>query len=178
MKHAIKKANSINNASFRFFGFQNGNTNKKIKKFIEDYNIDISHFDKQKLNRKWERIDKECPVCETKFTILKGHPRAKVTCGLSCANTYFRSGEDHPNWKESAYVSTCFAYHEKKCIICKEYKIIEVHHFDENNKNNKPENLIPLCPTHHKYWHSRYKELVYDKVIKYRKKFIERQCRW
>lgn len=46
-------------------------------------------------------------------------------------------------------------------------KIVEVHHFDGNNTNNTPENLMPLCPTHHRYWHSRYKELVYDKVVKY-----------
>lgn len=46
-----------------------------------------------------------------------------------------------------------------------------VHHFDENKKNNTKENLIPLCPTHHQYWHSRYRFLVEGKIVKYIKNF-------
>ena len=45
--------------------------------------------------------------------------------------------------------------------------MVEVHHLDENHKNNSPSNLIPLCPTHHQYWHSRYKEEIEQIVIDY-----------
>ena len=90
-----------------------------------------------------------------------------MTCSHSCANTYFRSGINNPNWKENTYRTTCFLYHKKECIICGENKIVEVHHLDENNKNNSPNNLIPLCPTHHQYWHSRYKVEIEQKVIDY-----------
>ena len=115
----------------------------------------------------YEPIEKECPICGTKFNTSKDSPREKMTCSHSCANTYFRSGINNPNWKENTYRTTCFLYHKKECIICGEDKIVEVHHLDENNKNNSPNNLIPLCPTHHQYWHSRYKVEIEQKVIDY-----------
>lgn len=108
---------------------------------------------------------KICPVCKKKFR------STAVTCSYGCSNTHFRSGSDHPNWKEESYRTTCFDSHEKKCVICGEDKIVAVHHFDENRENNSPENLIPLCPTHHQYWHSRYRYLIEEQVIKYIKDF-------
>jgi len=41
---------------------------------------------------------------------------------------------------------------------------VAVHHYDENHNNNNPENLVPLCPTHHQYVHSKYKNEVIDKI--------------
>ena len=119
----------------------------------------------------YEPIEKDCPICGTKFTTGKDSPREKITCSHSCANNYFRSGVNNPNWKENSYRTTCFHFHKKECIVCGEDKIVEVHHFDENNKNNSPNNLIPLCPTHHQYWHSRYKEEIEQIVIDYITKF-------
>ena len=115
----------------------------------------------------YEPIEKDCPICGTKFTTGKDSPREKMTCSHSCANSYFRSGVNNPNWKENSYRTTCFHFHKKECIVCGENKIVEVHHLDENNKNNSPNNLIPLCPTHHQYWHSRYKEEIEQIVIDY-----------
>jgi hypothetical protein len=48
-----------------------------------------------------------------------------------------------------------------------EDKIVEVHHLDGDRNNNNVLNLVPLCPTHHKYWHSRYKSNVEDKIYLY-----------
>ena len=104
---------------------------------------------------------KNCPVCNNLFS------GKNTTCSHSCSNTYFRSKEKHPNWKEDSYRTTCFVHHDKKCIVCGEDKIVEVHHLDENKLNNDPSNLIPLCPTHHQYWHSRYKYLIESVVYKY-----------
>ncbi len=36
---------------------------------------------------------------------------------------------------------------------------------DENHENNDPQNLVPLCPTHHAYWHSRYRFLIENQVV-------------
>jgi hypothetical protein len=58
-------------------------------------------------------------------------------------------------------------YHKKECVVCGENNIVEVHHLDGNSKNNLPKNLIPLCPTHHQYWHSKFKHLVVDKINQY-----------
>ena len=67
----------------------------------------------------------------------------------------------------------CFKHHPHKCCVCGEEHIVAVHHYDGNHYNNSPENLVPLCPTHHTYWHSKYKDLIKDKVDEYVKKFTE-----
>ena len=112
---------------------------------------------------------KDCPVCGKK------HTKGGVTCSYGCSNTLFRSGEKHPNWKQDSYRSTCFLFHKKECVVCGEINIVEVHHQDGNKKNNNPINLIPLCPTHHQYWHSKFRSLIENQVIGYieKNKFLE-----
>lgn len=39
--------------------------------------------------------------------------------------------------------------------MCGFDKVISVHHYDENKKNNHPLNLIPMCPTHHEMIHTK-----------------------
>ncbi|WP_189413753.1 HNH endonuclease [Mesorhizobium sp. M00.F.Ca.ET.217.01.1.1] len=112
-----------------------------------------------------ERLHK-CPVCEE---VVKSDA---VTCSHACSNTLFRSGENHPNWSEDAYRTTCFTHHEKKCVVCGEENIVEVHHLDEDKTNNNPSNLIPLCPTHHQYWHSRFKSQVEGAILRYAQGFV------
>lgn len=113
---------------------------------------------------------KICPVCDKP---IKNY-RENTTCSVSCSNTYFRSGKNHNKWKDDVYRSTCFLYHKKKCIICDEENIVAVHHFDKNRNNNAPENLIPMCPTHHQYMHSNFKHLIERKVIFYRKTIMKK----
>ena len=40
-----------------------------------------------------------------------------------------------------------------------------------DKKNNEIENLIPLCPTHHQYVHSKYKHLVEPLINSYMEKY-------
>lgn len=105
---------------------------------------------------------RSCNICG--FPVKQ---RAAKTCGYACSNKFFRTGPNHGNWKESQYVTTCFHYHKKQCVVCDEQLVVEVHHLDEDKTNNDPTNLIPLCPTHHRYWHSRHKHLVIDAVTTY-----------
>lgn len=107
-----------------------------------------------------------CPVC--------GAPikhKDNITCSYSCSNTMFRSGTQNGNWKQSTYRSTCFLHHPHKCAICDEERIVQVHHLDEDKNNNSVENLVPLCPTHHQYWHSRYRYLIEEAVLLYVENF-------
>lgn len=180
LPHFIPKANTMSDLLRWFDLADNGRNRKTLKDIIEKNKFDISHF-KYVPKNKYERIKKICPVCEGEFEALKNHPRdEKTTCSYSCSNTYFRSGENNGFWREDDelvgkrnYVKICFRHHEKKCIMCGEKKIVGVHHYDENRKNNNPENLIPMCPTHHQYYHSRYKNLVEKKIDKYRNNFIK-----
>ena len=151
----------------------NGRNNKFLKDFIEKRDINIDHFQPFKREKKYSIVEKTCPVCGGIFKTKKGHKSEKTTCSHSCSNTYFRSGDSNGNWRDSAYRSTCFSTHQKRCVICDEDKIVEVHHYNGDHEDNRIENLIPLCPTHHRYWHSRYRKLIKEKVDNYVKRFIK-----
>lgn len=72
---------------------------------------------------------------------------------------------------QNVYQRLCFDNHPHKCCVCGEENVVAVHHFDGNHNNNEPSNLVPLCPTHHCYIHSRFKDLIIDKVIEYIEEF-------
>ena len=141
------------------------------------YEIDkiknINEYVCKKCKSKNCRTEKECPICNKQFTSLI--KENKTTCSYSCSNKYFRVGSNNGNWKTDTYRTTCFSEHKKECIVCKENKIVEVHHYDHNHANNEIDNLIPLCPTHHRYMHSRYaKEIAYT-VDGYHKNFVRKR---
>lgn len=146
----------------RKLGFcENGSDRAYLKKICKEYHIEVPKYNPK---RKYELIQKECPVCKTKFKTPKGSKDEKTVCSRSCSNTYFRSGENNPNFKgeekDQAYRYICFKHHPKKCCICGFDHIVDVHHMDCNKTNNDPKNLIPLCPNHHRMFHSRYRQLV------------------
>ena len=176
LKESIKKCNSVSDFCKILNLHINGTGIRKAKKIINDNNLDTSHFGLVNKNRKHPIIDKECPVCGKNFkTQTHGDKKEKYTCSYSCSNTYFRSGVDNPNWREtsSRYRDKCFEFHKKECVVCSENKIVEVHHIDEDRTNNKMDNLVPLCPTHHGYWHSRYKIEIEELIYTYINKFKE-----
>jgi len=150
-------------------GWKEGTTyRRKLKKMIAEFGIDTSHFEsyyKNRMKAKYKTIEKICPVCSSKFNTQAGHSREKTTCSHACSNTYFNGITRNVN--VSNYRTICFKSHKKECIVCGEYRIVEVHHLDHDNKNNNPDNLIPLCSTHHRYWHSRYRTLVENQVLDY-----------
>lgn len=114
-----------------------------------------------------------CQECENSFVVVereKKHPeREKYFCGRSCANAtggkaksanLIASGDAH-------YRVICFKHHSKSCVVCQEKNIVAVHHYDGDHSNNDPRNLVPMCPTHHQYWHSKYKSVVENIVHRY-----------
>jgi hypothetical protein len=87
----------------------------------------------------YDRIVKKCPVCEKDFETIVNHRNEKTTCSYSCSNTFFRSGENNPNWgsygdnqERNGYRRIGFNFHKKECVVCGENKIVAIHHFDEN----------------------------------------------
>jgi len=168
----IKECNSVSDFCRKLGFTTNGRDIKKVRNIINDNKLDVSHFGFKKI--KHDRIEKKCPICYKMFKTQNGS-KEKTTCSCKCANTYFRSGDNHPNWKENRYTTTCFSKHEKKCVVCEEYKVIDVHHLDGNRENNNVNNLIPLCPTHHRYWHSSYRNEIEDVIYNYISNFIKLQ---
>lgn len=128
------------------------------------------HQDSCRLNPEMiAKHTKGCPVCKKPFYGKdKSSGKEKITCSYACANKHFNGRRR----KLKRYRSICFRWHQKKCIICGEDKIVDVHHLDENNSNNDPGNLVPLCPTHHAYLHSRHRHLIIAKVYRYVAEFL------
>lgn len=119
-----------------------------------------------------------CNTCKNIFQVQereKQFPsKEKYFCSSSCSN--FRGSgitwSNTMNKELQNYRTICFAYHQKQCVICDESLILEVHHLDENHLNNTPSNLIPLCPTHHQYWHSSHIDMIKNKILSYQREFI------
>ena len=133
-----------------------------------------------------------CDHCGVTFCkyIKKSKPSRRNYCCLDCKksdkNSYVSewsderklaysiqvTGENNPNYKDGfdgdkAYRKICFKYHPKRCCICGFDHIVEVHHMDCNKNNNNSDNLIPLCPNHHRMFHSRYRQLVSPLIEEY-----------
>lgn len=150
-----------------------------IEKLFEAHKPDTTHFDPKAKVRKHKYVTKDCPVCQTPFKTVINHRDERHTCSCKCANTFFRSGDNNGMRQkklqrieagielDDGYRSICWKHHKRECVICGEQLIVEAHHYNDNHDDNRPENFVPLCPTHHKYWHSRHRFLIEEKVHEY-----------
>lgn len=164
----------------------NGTGQRLTKQYLMYHNFDYSHFGNKRRNQiKYKVVTKICPVCQKTFH-TKQDKKEKITCSHACANTFFRSGLNNPAFNIShkrsnrktqspTYKTICFSNHRKECIICGESTIVEVHHYDNNHNNNIPSNLVPLCPTHHQYVHSKHKNKIQKQIDDYVNNFINTQ---
>ena len=114
----------------------------------------------------WKPKLKICKNCNRELPM-----HAKGLCG-GCYNTTFHlERSKDSNYKRYHHIEPEL-YREltKRCLICGFDKIVELHHLDKNRNNNSENNLIGLCPNHHKMLHNlRYKEeinsLIKEKLI-------------
>lgn len=161
----------------------NGSSCRYVSNMINTLNLDVNIL-KQNYKNEYKQI-KICPVCNKEFLVpKKGRLSKKITCSYACANTYFRSGINNGMYNKTYkleleggdtnnYRTKCFMYNQHKCCVCGEDKIVAVHHFDGDHTNNEISNLIPLCPTHHVYVHSKYKHLIEDDINNFRLNLIK-----
>jgi len=184
------------NSDGTFTSPKNGKIYKSLKAFRAHWFNNPAGAGFKRLNL----IKKDCQYCSSKYGLsnLKRHEEkcylnpknireclhcskpikdyigSKGTCSRSCANSFFKVGENNGNFKGDSYQFLCFSNHKKECIVCGENKIVAVHHYNENHEDNRIENLVPLCPTHHQYMHSRYAEEIKHIVDNYVNTFILR----
>ena len=168
IEDAVKDSKSYTELLKKFNKPKNGFYVSKFKKIVEEYQCDISHFEKTgKVN---------CQHCNKLFEVMLHDKSKRKFCSLKCANQKVRGAaipkKEEDLYGEKKFRLICFRYHEKKCVVCNESNVISVHHYDENHENNDPKNLIPLCPTHHVYMHSKFKHLIDEKVKEYIKNFM------
>lgn len=163
------------------------NCGKEFLKPLRFINKSKHHFCSQEcahiINQK--RIELECAYCgkkfERKISKLNNSKNNVYFCCRKCKDNAQKiiSGikEIQPlhygiGKSPDVYKRICFENHQHKCCVCGEEKIVEVHHYDFNHTNNEPSNLVPLCPTHHQYIHSRYKDEIQHIVDEYVNKYI------
>ena len=101
-----------------------------------------------------------CFICgKAVYKALRSLKRtSKYFCSKSCQtrwrNTFF-SGPKHANWKGGnsiAYRGLLIKQNIPKiCHLCKtsDFRVLAVHHRDENRKNNDVKNLMWLCHNCH-----------------------------
>lgn len=102
------------------------------------------------------------PIITCKICGKKTQHHAKGLCG-NCAQKLF--------YYENIKTYNVMKYHgldlktwrdvTKKCMICGFDKIVDLHHLDGNRKNTSRDNLIGLCPNHHRMAHDmRFREEI------------------
>ena len=88
---------------------------------------------------------------------LKRSKSEKLFCSKSCQTKWRNelfSGENHTNWQGGEYIyrdKQLKSNRAKICVKCKndDVRILDVHHIDENRKNQDLENLVWLCRNCH-----------------------------
>jgi len=120
-----------------------------------------------------------CSNCNCKFTVIERQKlfptKSKYFCTRKCANAVggIAKAKKHHADDTAKYTTVAWRHHPKQCVVCEEKLVVAVHHYNEIHTDNRPENLVPMCPTHHQYMHSRYKYLILEKVEKYISNFVE-----
>lgn len=130
-----------------------------IAKKAKQPNFYCSPKCKNEAQKTGERI--RCHTCSKlvwkTLSQKKRSKSGKHFCSKHCAtifvNSYYKTGERHPNYDKGtgSYRRLALRHYEQKCALCvyNNIKVLQVHHIDGNRTNNKPNNLVILCPTHH-----------------------------
>lgn len=100
------------------------------------------------------RITQECLRCKNQRSLV-----AKGLC-LTCYNT--TKGYTGQPYRAQLIRSGILI----KCVFCLENRepMLDVHHIDNNHKNNELNNLTWVCPNHHREAHLGYINFTSDLV--------------
>lgn len=104
-----------------------------------------------------------CAFCEKEFEIelSRKSKRTFVFCSRECkdkaqsiksGSKFYEMRPKHYGKEDSTlYRKRALEFYGPFCKVCgySIVNVLEVHHIDGNRRNNKMENLMVLCPTHH-----------------------------
>jgi len=99
----------------------------------------------------WKPRLKNCKRCKRERPM-----HAKGLC-QGCYTSVFHIDKvmDHQTKKRYGLNKEQYDKITKQCVICGFDKIVDLHHLDHNNKNNSRDNMLGVCPNHHKMLHHR-----------------------
>lgn len=146
--------------------------NPKIQKYKDDNSSRGIELGNKRFGD-YKLFDVICKNCENVFSVTERETlfpqKEEYFCSRKCANATGGKAKAKKYYSEETaqYSTIAWKNHERECVACGERLVVAVHHFDENHNNNDPKNLVPLCPTHHIYMHSKHKILILDKVLAY-----------
>lgn len=110
---------------------------------------------------------RHCERCNKSFAVdmftASKSPSVQRFCSKVCGRAKAAESKIPKHYKTIAKR----AYGHLKCCVCGFDKIVDIHHADHNHNNDDPKNLVPLCPNHHRMYHSKYVEEVKPFVDKF-----------
>jgi hypothetical protein len=116
-----------------------------------------------------EEHTKTCEACEQQFTWTgrkntKAFERARF-CSRKCANTRGGTASSPPL---KTHRTIAEKHLKMECAVCGFSDVVEIHHIDEDHSNNAIENLVPLCPNHHRMIHkARFKDQLTNVIAQH-----------
>lgn len=149
-------------------------TNCKSIYYVPKYAFDKSKFCSRECRANYGRIELVCDFCKKTFSRQKSKNSSQksksglVFCSHQCKQSASKSGsgEKFDVLRPEQYGRDYSKYNYRQkalellddvaCQRCgyKEFSdVLDVHHIDENRRNNNPSNLIVLCPTCHRVEH-------------------------
>jgi len=117
----------------------------------------------------WKPLSVICKRCKRQMP-----HHSKGYCP-GCYNTLFflQNIKNHNHQKRHKISPEIYNQITKSCIVCGFDKFVELHHVDCNRHNNSKENMVGLCPNHHKMIHTlKWKEEVLTQI---RKSLLEKE---
>ena len=100
----------------------------------------------------------KCPRCKR---IMPLH--AKGLCpGCYQSVFHLENNKNYNHQKRHKISIELYKKITKSCMVCGFNKFVELHHVDCNRHNNRVDNMVGLCPNHHKMLHT----LKYGKFLK------------
>ena len=115
----------------------------------------------RKLN--WSPKEGICKRCKRKKLI-----HARGFCS-SCYNFVYHKDKSKAYYQRKSNNIDLKTYKKatKSCVLCGFTPIVDIFHLDLNKENNQPENLVGLCPNHHRMAKSiRYSNEIYEEFLK------------
>lgn len=129
-------------------------------------------------NKKTGEIVK-CKACGKEIYRRKSDMKKNISgnffCSKSCAASF--NNASSPKRQVTNYRIKAFRTYPHRCEICgffEDEKLLEVHHIDENRKNNDIENLIILCPICHAKITRKLYRMIKRKLVKIKNIEIEK----
>jgi ribosomal protein L37E len=109
----------------------------------------------------WKREKIVCKNCGKE----RYHKAFGLCAGCHIKLYHYDKTKEHNYRKNHNITVELYRSLTEKCTLCGFDKVVELHHFDRNHSNNSADNLIGLCPNHHRMIHDgRYREEVLKEI--------------